>query len=66
MGWLLIVKIYEDEFYVTYAYSHDSDILDGSIKVEKAIGHSEENRQRPMKDLADIKPSTTDTNNFWE
>ena len=65
MGWMLIVKIYEDEIYIIYSYSHDSDILDGTIKVDKAIGHSEENKRKPMVDFAEIKSSVTDNNNFF-
>ena len=62
---MLIVKLYEDELYIVYSYSHDSDILDGTIKVEKAIGFSEENRLKPMVDFAEIKSSVTDKNNFF-
>lgn len=65
MGWMLMVKIYEDETYIAYSYSHDSDILDGTIKVEKAIGYLEENRNKPMVDFAEIKSSITDTDNFF-
>ena len=65
MGWLLIVKIYEDDVYIIYSYSHDSDILDGTIKVEKAIGHLEENKNKPMIDFAEIKSSATDRDNFF-
>jgi hypothetical protein len=35
MGWVIFVKIFEDEHYIIYAYSHDSEILDGIIKVKK-------------------------------
>ena len=65
MGWMLMVKIYEDEIYINYSYSHDSDILDGTIKVKKSIGHSEEIKNKPMKDLAEIKTSISDSYNFF-
>jgi hypothetical protein len=35
MGWVVFVKLFEDEYYITYAYSHDSEILDGIIKIKK-------------------------------
>ena len=65
MGWMLMVKIFEDETHIIYSYSHDSDMLDGTIKVEKAIGFSDENKHKPMTDFAEITPSATDRNNFF-
>ena len=60
-----MMKIFEDETYIVYSYSHDSDTLCGIIKVEKAVGRSRENRHKPMENFAEITPSATDTNNFF-
>jgi len=35
MGWVIFEKIYEDEYYVVYKYSHDSKEMDGIIKIKK-------------------------------
>jgi len=61
---VLIVKISEDEFFVIYSYSHDSDILDGTIKIDKSILNSE-NEKKIFRNFVEIKDSATDKNSFF-
>ena len=38
-GWVVFEKIFEDECFIEYKYSHDSNIMDGTIKIRKELGH---------------------------
>jgi len=59
MGWVVFRKIYEDGQCVIYAYSHDSKIYDGRIKVPK-IQRTEENGHLFDRYIHDITLSKTD------
>ena len=37
MGYVVFIKIFEDESYVIYSYSHDSNLHDGKIKIRKGL-----------------------------
>ncbi|MCL2528594.1 MAG: hypothetical protein FWE42_09285 [Defluviitaleaceae bacterium] len=64
MGWVIIIKIYEDDTYVIYSYSHDSHIQDGTIKIKKAL-LDPKNSQECIYNFIEVKSSTTDKTNFF-
>ena len=58
MGWVPLVKIREDENYVSYSYSRDSNVLDGTVIIKKTILIEKDGL---ISDFIEIKLSTTDT-----
>ena len=61
MGYVVFKNIYEDENCVIYAYSHDSKIYDGVIKIQK-VRYTPDNASGFDKYI-EITPSSTDTSN---
>ena len=60
MGYIMTQKIYEDEIYVSYSYSHDSDIKVGIIKIKKEFYDGDNFDEWYKNNLIELKPSVTD------